>query len=205
LDNHDYFAPPVPSPNKNYSIPLDSENLSDEILKKIEKIDSNVFKPVILKCDRCDTEILITIPINPILESKKSELLTVFLHKNVKKKDLHCLIFEIDHNFNVLLPKTADTVISTLFSQKEGNSFNHQKSPDIKYVLINCEKCAQNILVPIPIKIIENSNIPKTPIAYIHKKPNEDYPHCIILYLDENFGDRDTRTPDILLLNLFSY
>jgi hypothetical protein len=205
LDDDVFIAPPVPPPYKNHAIPIDSEDLSSDILKKIDNIDPNIFRSVILNCERCNKEILVSIPIDPIIKSEKRELLVVFVHKDIKKKDKHCLIFEVDHDFNILIPKASDVIISTIFTQRSETEKKKQKSSEIRYVIIKCEKCIENIHVPVPIRMIQESKIPKTPIAYIHKSSKENDPHCVILYLDENFGDRDTRFPDLLILHLFPY
>jgi hypothetical protein len=121
-----------------------------------------------------------------------------YVHKNNKNNDTHCLVFEVDHDFNIILPKIIDVIIST---KKE----EVKKSSAITYVLIKCEKCEENIHVPVPKKIIEDSKLPKTPITYVHKSKSDDDPHSVVLYLDSNFADRDTRFPDILILYLFPY
>jgi hypothetical protein len=80
-----------------------------------------------------------------------------------------------------------------------------EEETEIKYVIINCEKCNENIHVPVPVNIIEESNIPKTPVVYVHKRSEDDDPHSIIAYFDRDFGDRATRIPDILILHIFPF
>ena len=128
-------------------------------------------------------------------------MLINYIHENKKNNDTHCLIFEVDHDFNIILPKTIDVIIST----KKEESAEAKKSSAITYVLIKCEKCNENIHVPVPKKIIEDSKLSKTPITYVHKSKSDDAPHSVVLYLDRNFADRDTRFPDILILYLFPY
>lgn len=133
------------------------------------------------------------------MESVKREVLINYVHEDKKNNNKHCLLFEVDHDFNIILPKTIEVIIST---KKEDEA---KKSSDITYVLIKCEKCKENIHVPVPNKIIEDSKLPKTPISYVHKSKNNEDPHSVVLYLDNNFGARDTRFPDILILHLFPY
>ena len=52
--------------------------------------------------------------------------------------------------------------------------------------------------------MITESEIPKTPIVFIHKNKFGLDQHGIIGYLDNNFGDRATRLVDILIIKLFS-
>ena len=179
--------------------------MTEDLLKKIEKIDSDIFNPIVIHCERCNKKVVIPIPIQPILESEKREVLITYVHKNNRNNDKHCLVFEVDHEFNILLPKAIDVIISTVSSTGNEQKKMEQKTSDLRYVIINCEKCCKNIHVPVPTKIIENSDIPKTPITYIHKEKNNTDPHCVILYLDKDYGDRDTRFPDVLILYLFPY
>jgi len=200
-EDEDYYAPIVPPPRITRTIPLDSEGLSQDLLKKLEKIDTENIKPIIIKCDRCNKYVLLPIPIQPVLESEKREVFINYVHENKKNNDKHCLLFEVDHDFNIILPK----IIEVIISPKKEEIEETKKSSDITYVLINCEICNENIHVPVPNKIIEESQLPKTPITYVHKGKEKDDPHCVILYLDSNFADRDTRFPDVLILYLFPY
>jgi len=200
-EDEDFYAPVVPPPRKTPTIPLDSEKVSPDLLKKIEKIDTENVKPIIIQCERCDKYVLLPIPIQPVLDSVKREVLINYIHEDKKKNDKHCLLFEVDHEFNIILPKAIDVIIST---KKEKND-EAKKSSAIRYVLIKCEKCRENIHVPVPKKIIEDSKLPKTPITYVHKSKSDDDPHSVVLYLDNNFGDRATRFPDILILYLFPF
>lgn len=195
----------VPPPRKTPTIPLDSEELNPDILKKIEKIDTEKVKPVIIQCDRCNKYVLIPIPKSPVLESEKREVLVNYVHKNTKNNDKHCLVFEVDHDFNILLPKAIDVIISTVSTPKKKENDEPKKSSAIQHVIIKCDKCDENIHVPVPRKIIEESKLPKTPITFVHKTKKDDDPHSVILYLDNHFHDRDTRFPDILILYLFPY
>ena len=205
MEDEDYFAPAVPPPRKTPTISLDSEELPEEILNKIKKVNTAEFKPLIIECERCQKIVLIPIPIKPVINSEKREILVNYVHKNNKNNDKHCLIFEIDHDFNILLPKAIDVIISTVSAPKKEEDNNTKKSSAIRYVIIKCETCNENIHVPVPKKIIEHSKLPKTPITYVHKGENCVNPHSVVLYLDNHYHDRDTRFPDILILYLFPY
>jgi hypothetical protein len=204
-EDEDFYAPVVPPPRKTKTIPLDSEELSPDLVKKIGKIDPDETKPVIIKCERCDKNVLIPIPIQPVLESEKREVLINYVHKNNKNNDKHCLVFEVDHDFNILLPKAIDVIISTVSNAKKEKNNVSKKSSAIRHVIIKCDKCDENIIVPVPKKVIEESKLPKTPVTYVHKSENCVDPHSVVLYLDNHFHDRDTRFPDILILYLFPY
>lgn len=173
--------------------------MTNIVLEKIKNIDSKDFKAVFVKCERCKRSLLIPVPKKPVLESENREVLITYVHKNFKKKDLHCLLFEVDHDFHIQLPKAADVIFSTHQNAKS------KKSLVIKDVLISCDRCKETITVPVPEKLIKNSKIPKTPIAYIHNNKYGMDQHCVIPFLDSNFGDRATRLSDILIIHLFPF
>ena len=169
------------------------------MLEKIKRIDSKDFKAVFVKCERCNRSLLIPVPKKPVLDSKTSELLITYVHKNYKKKDVHCLLFEVDHDFHIQLPKVADVIFSTHQDAK------NKKALVIKDVFISCDRCKETITVPVPENFIRDSKIPKTPIAYIHNNKYGMDQHCVIPFLDSNFGDRATRLSDILIIHIFPY
>ncbi|MFX0070212.1 MAG: hypothetical protein ACFFAO_03890 [Candidatus Hermodarchaeota archaeon] len=96
-------------------------------------------------------------------------------------------------------------IISTVYSPKKKEDDEPKKDTMIRYVIIKCDTCDENIHVPVPKKIIEESPLPKTAVAYIHKNECDANPHSVVLYLDNHFHDRDTRFPDVLILYLFPY
>jgi len=171
--------------------------VSESILRKIDLIESEKTKAILVKCERCDRDVLIPVPIKEVQDCKAEEILVAYIHSNNRKKGHHCLIFEIDRKFQVQLPKAADSIISTDIYEKK---FKSLKKRD---VFIECKRCGVTITVPVPEKIIENSKIPKTPIVYAHNNKYGFDQHCVIAYLDSNFGDRATRLTDILIINLF--
>ncbi|TFG09064.1 MAG: hypothetical protein EU539_00700 [Promethearchaeota archaeon] len=192
----DFFAPPVPPPKKESSISYDSKHLSKRIKKKFNKLESEKIKPIFLKCDRCDEVILIPIPREPIIKSKKKELLITDVHRSKKKDEIHGIIFELDLAFNVIYPKSTDVIISSINDGKGGKS---EEEASIRYTLVPCKRCNNTINIPVPKKIIEKSKLPKIPVAFVHENDDDEDLHCIIAYLDKNFGDRAVRLADILI------
>ena len=74
------------------------------------------------------------------------------------------------------------------------------KSKDNKVVLVNCERCAGVIPVPIPKKIILKSKLPIVPVSFIHKNPMGKDQHCITVHLDHDFDIRRQRISDVVIL-----
>ena len=195
-DYKEFYAPPVPPPSKKPPIPSDSQ-VSKSTFKKIDRIDSEETKAILVKCERCRGDILVPVPIKEVEECKAKEILVTYIHSNNKKKGHHSLIFELDHDFNVQLPKSADSIISTEINEKKFKSLPKRDA------FVNCKRCGQTLIIPVPEKIIKNSKIPKTPVVYVHNNKYGMDQHCVIAYLDSNFGDRATRLVDILIVNLF--
>ncbi len=71
------------------------------------------------------------------------------------------------------------------------------EGPEIKVVLVNCERCKGVIPVPVPEKIVKKSELPVVPISFVHEK-NDDR-HCITIYLDHDFDIRRQRLSDVIL------
>jgi len=73
------------------------------------------------------------------------------------------------------------------------------KSKDNKIVLVNCERCAGVIPVPIPKKVILKSELPVVPVSFIHKNPMGKDKHCITIHLDHDFDIRRQRISDVVI------
>ncbi|MFX1589666.1 MAG: hypothetical protein ACFFC1_16060 [Promethearchaeota archaeon] len=73
------------------------------------------------------------------------------------------------------------------------------KSKGTKVVLVNCERCAEIIPVPIPRKVIIKSELPVVPVSFIHKNPMGKDLHCITIHLDHDFDIRRQRISDVVI------
>ncbi len=73
------------------------------------------------------------------------------------------------------------------------------ESPDIKVVLVNCERCKAVIPVPIPKKAVLDSELPVVPISYVHKNLQKEDQHCLTIHLDHDFDIRRQRLSDVVL------
>jgi hypothetical protein len=73
------------------------------------------------------------------------------------------------------------------------------ESKTVKVVLVNCERCKAVIPVPVPIKIISNSELPVVPFSFVHKNSFKKDQHCITLYLDHDFDIRRQRISDVII------
>ncbi len=72
------------------------------------------------------------------------------------------------------------------------------ESDNIKVVLVNCERCREIILVPIPKNYIVKSDLPVVPISYVHSNSQLKDQHCITLHLDHDFDIRRQRISDVV-------
>ena len=103
----------MPPPRKKTAIPENGQELSKKIREKINVIEDEDTQPILIKCDKCNKEILVPVPKKAVANCKSKELLVTYLHSDNKKRSHHCLIFEIDHEFQFQLTKGADSIIST--------------------------------------------------------------------------------------------
>ena len=73
------------------------------------------------------------------------------------------------------------------------------KSKEIEVVLVNCERCGNIIPIPIPKKVVLNSELPVVPISYVHKNKENKDQHCITIHIDHDFDIRRQRISDVIL------
>ena len=73
------------------------------------------------------------------------------------------------------------------------------ESPDIKVVLVNCERCVAVIPVPVPKKAVLESELPVVPISYVHKNLQQEDQHCLTIHLDHDFDIRRQRLSDVII------
>jgi len=73
------------------------------------------------------------------------------------------------------------------------------ESPEMKVVLVNCERCKAIIPVPIPRKSVLESELPVVPISFVHKNLQNNDQHCITIHVDHDFDVRRQRISDVVL------
>lgn len=73
------------------------------------------------------------------------------------------------------------------------------ESPDIKVVLVNCERCNAVIPIPLPKRLVLESELPIVPISFIHKNLESKDKHCITIHLDHDFDIRRQRLSDVVI------
>jgi len=106
--------PVVPeAPKKTEKITLDTSNLSTDVLERMKKFDSPDIKVVLVNCERCKGVILVPIPKKAVLESDLPVVPISYVHKNLQKKDQHCLTIHLDHDFDIRRQRISDVVVSS--------------------------------------------------------------------------------------------
>lgn len=73
------------------------------------------------------------------------------------------------------------------------------QSPNIKVVLVNCERCKAVIPIPVPKKVVIESKIPIVPVSYVHNNLENKDQHCITIHLDHDFDIRRQRLSDVVI------
>jgi len=113
-DHKDLDIPPVPEPpKKKDKISINSPDLTPDVLKRIKKIESPDVRVVLVNCDRCKAVILIPVPKSVMIESELPIVPVSYVHKNLEKKDLHCITIHLDHDFDIRRQRLSDVVISS--------------------------------------------------------------------------------------------
>ena len=111
-ENMDLNIPAIPeAPKKKDRITPNSPGISTDLLSKIKKLEQKNIKVVLVNCERCKEVIPVPVPKNCI---KKSELPLVpisFIHKNSKRKDLHCITIHLDHDFDIRRQRISDVIL----------------------------------------------------------------------------------------------
>ena len=105
--------PIVPAaPKQKDKITLDTSNLSTDVLERMKKFESSDVKVVLVNCERCKAIIPVPVPKKAVLESELPVVPISYVHKNLKKKDQHCLTIHLDHDFDIRRQRLSDVVIS---------------------------------------------------------------------------------------------
>jgi len=73
------------------------------------------------------------------------------------------------------------------------------ESPDMKVVLVNCERCKAVIPIPIPKRAVLESKLPIVPISFVHNNLESKDIHCITIHLDHDFDIRRQRLSDVVI------
>ena len=105
--------PVVPeSPKKKNKITIKSPGLSADLITQIKKLESAKIKVVLVNCERCKEIIVVPIPKTFVLKSELPVVPISYVHKNSKKKDLHCITLHLDHDFDIRRQRISDVVFS---------------------------------------------------------------------------------------------
>lgn len=109
----DLNIPSVPeSPKQKVKITINSPGLSADLLTQMKKLESAKNKVVLVNCERCKEIIAVPIPRNFVLKSELPVVPVSYVHKNSKKKDLHCITLHLDHDFDIRRQRISDVVFS---------------------------------------------------------------------------------------------
>ncbi len=113
-EHKDLDIPSVPEPpKKKDKISINSPDLTPDVLKRIKKIESPDMKVVLVNCDRCKAVIPIPVPKKVVSESELPIVPVSYVHKNLEKKDQHCITIHLDHDFDIRRQRLSDVVISS--------------------------------------------------------------------------------------------
>ncbi|HEA70520.1 hypothetical protein LCGC14_0438620 [marine sediment metagenome] len=106
----DLSIPPIPEPPKNNQKMI-IEN--PDVLKRMKKIESPDRKVVLVNCERCNAVIPIPVLKKIVIESILPIVPISYVHKNLEKKDQHCITIHLDHDFDIRRQRLSDVVLSS--------------------------------------------------------------------------------------------
>ncbi len=106
----DLSIPPIPEPPKNNQKMI-IEN--PDVLKRMKKIESPDRKIVLVNCERCNAVIPIPVLKKIVIESILPIVPISYVHKNLEKKDQHCITIHLDHDFDIRRQRLSDVVLSS--------------------------------------------------------------------------------------------
>ena len=109
-ESKDLSIPPVPEPPKNKHKMI-IEN--PDVLKRMKKIESPDRKVVLVNCERCNAVIPIPVIKKIVIESILPIVPISYVHKNLEKKDQHCITIHLDHDFDIRRQRLSDVVLSS--------------------------------------------------------------------------------------------
>ena len=109
-ESMDLSIPPIPEPPKNNQKMI-IEN--PDVLKRMKKIESPDRKIVLVNCERCNAVIPIPVLKKIVIESILPIVPISYVHKNLEKKDQHCITIHLDHDFDIRRQRLSDVVLSS--------------------------------------------------------------------------------------------
>ncbi len=123
-----------------------------------------------------------------------SELKILSADSNIEDKALAIpAIPELPKQKEKLLINSPDLAPDVLMRIKK------VESPEMKVVLVNCERCRAVIPIPVPKILVTESELPIVPISFVHKNLGNEDRHCITIHLDHDFDIRRQRLSDVVI------
>lgn len=165
--------------------------------KKSTKTKNLTSKPILPDSQKSEIKI----------KAKKMEMTEkkIPLNDPLKDSDEAKYLSEEDIELNIPelpeAPKKKEkiTLKSPGISPEIIDGMKKMKSKQIEVVLVNCGRCGNIIPVPIPKKVVLNSELPVVPISYVHKNKENKDQHCITVHIDHDFDIRRQRISDVIL------
>ncbi|GAB4331119.1 MAG: hypothetical protein Kow0069_38730 [Promethearchaeota archaeon] len=74
------------------------------------------------------------------------------------------------------------------------NEGGREKGDPVVSVVSDCATCGTNVVVPVPRQVVESSDLPVVPVAFVHGTPK----HALVLHVDRDFQVRRRRTAAVV-------
>ncbi|MHA1729237.1 MAG: hypothetical protein ACTSWY_10960, partial [Promethearchaeota archaeon] len=156
---------------------LDYSEENKKELKKIKKFIFNQFSRLKGRKEEIQIKKGAGIQLPPISEKlkEKSNLKVssekLILQKHIKNKNKDKKVYDSSKDLELEIPNAPlkkIIEIDTKDLKKRFISSQEYKNSNVKTILVECDFCNQIIKMAVPRDLIENSELPVTPITYIH-------------------------------------
>ena len=111
---------------------------------------------------------------------------------NLKKKDDYKPTLELEDDLgipDVPLKKKMKNLGEIKLNSQEVEDLSRKDTKETKFIIIDCPICKKNLSMPVPRKLVLDSEEPVVEVSYIHGDPN----HVLVAQLDHDFDVRRRR------------
>jgi len=112
----DLGIPMIPEPpKKKETISANTSGLSPDILERMQDMEADGVKVVLINCDRCGEVIPVPVPRDIVLNDGLPVVPITYVHFNGDNKDQHCITLYLDHDFDIRRQRESSVVIASKY------------------------------------------------------------------------------------------
>ena len=115
-EDEDLGIPMIPEPPKRKeNAQILKTDVSSGILERIEEMEAEDVKVVLVNCERCGEVIPVPIPRDMVLYDELPVVPVTYVHFNSQNKDQHCITLYLDHDFDMRRKRYSSVVIASKY------------------------------------------------------------------------------------------